>query len=175
MVAAMERRNNATIDLPGHFLQLDMDGLIILKIQGPLAKLLVEMNPEMWKKHLQYKRGRHVIYVKCKNAIYGTINTVILVYRELVGYLADWEFEQNFYKPCCSNKMIKGKQFTIVFHVDDCYLSHVNPIIVTKIIQKFDEAYATIDKITVRGGNIHEYLGMTIDFSTPGEVRLNLT
>ena len=174
MVPTMERRDNATIDLPGHFLQTDMDELIILKIQGPLAKLIVEMNPKMWKKHLQYERGRHVIYVKCKKAIYGTINAAILAYRKLVGYLVDWGFEQNFYKPCCWNKMIEGKQFTIVFHVDDCYLLHVNPMIVTKIIQKFNKAYATIDKLTVQRGNIHEYLGMTVDFSTPGEVRLNL-
>ena len=47
-------------------------------------------------------------------------------------------------------------------------------MVVTSIIQKFDKAYATIDKLTVRRGNVHEYLGMTVDFSTPGEVRLNL-
>ena len=107
-------------------------------------------------------------------AIYGTINAAILAYRKLVGYLADWGFEQNFYKPCCWNTMIEGKQFTIVFHIDDCYLSHVNPMIVTEIIQKFDKTYATIDKLTVQRGSIHEYLRMTVDFSTPGEVRLNL-
>ena len=47
MVAALEKRDNATLDLPGHFLQTDMDELIILKIQGPLAQLLVEMNPKL--------------------------------------------------------------------------------------------------------------------------------
>ena len=107
-------------------------------------------------------------------AIYGTINAAILTYRKLVGYLADWGFEQNFYEPCCWNMLIEGKQFTIVFHVDNCYLSHVNLMVVTEIIKKFDKAYATIDKLTVRQGKVHEYLGMTVDFSTPGKVRLNL-
>ena len=70
MVDAMERRDVATIDLPGHFLQTEMDELLILKIQGAIAKLLVEMDPKRWKKHLRYERGRPVIYVKCMKAIY---------------------------------------------------------------------------------------------------------
>ena len=45
MIDAMEGRDVATIDLPGHFLQTDMDEKLILKIQGALAMLLVEMNP----------------------------------------------------------------------------------------------------------------------------------
>ena len=174
MIDAMEERDVATIDLPGHFLQTDMDELLILKIQGAIAKLLVEMDPRRWKKHLKYERGRPVIYVKCKKAIYGTINAAILAYKKLVGYLAEWGFEQNFYEPCCWNSMINGKQFTIVFHVDDCKLSHIDPAVVTDIIGKFDKAYATIDKLTIRRGKVHEYLGMTIDFNTKGEVRLSM-
>ena len=52
MVVALKKRDNATIVLPGHFLQTDMDELISLKIQGPLAQLLVEMNPKLMEKHL---------------------------------------------------------------------------------------------------------------------------
>ena len=115
MIAALEFRDNTTIDLPGHFLQIDMNELIILKIQGALAKQFVKMNPTLQKKHLRTERGRPIIYVKCMKAIYGTINAAILAYKKLVGYLADWGFEQNFYEPCCWNMMIDGKQFTIVF------------------------------------------------------------
>ena len=63
------------------------------------------MDPKKWKKHLKYIRGQPVIYVKCKKAIYGTINAAILAYKKLVGYLAEWEFEQNFYEPCCWNML----------------------------------------------------------------------
>ena len=41
----MEEHNVATLDLPGYFLQTDMDEKLILKIQGALVMLLVEMNP----------------------------------------------------------------------------------------------------------------------------------
>ena len=174
MIDAMEGRDVATIDLPGHFLQTDMDEKLILKIQGALAMLLVEMNPSRWKKHLRHERGRPVIYVKCMKAIYGTINAAILAYKKLVGFLEEWGFEQNFYEPCCWNAMIEGKQCTIVFHVDDLKLSHMCPIVVSNIIKKFDKAYATIDKLTIRRGKVHEYLGMTIDFRSIGEVKLNM-
>ena len=73
-----------------------MDEELILKIQGALAMLLVEMNPSRWKKHLHHERGRPVIYVKCMKAIYGTINAAILAYKKLVGFLEKWGFEQNF-------------------------------------------------------------------------------
>ena len=58
--------------------------------------------------------------------------------------------------------MINGKEFTIVFHVDDCKLSHIDPMVVTNIIAKFDKAYATIDKLIIQQGKLHKYLGMTI-------------
>ena len=50
----------------------------------------------------------------------------------------------------------------------------MDPIVVTNVIKKFDKAYATIDKLTICREKIHEYLGMTIDFTTPGEVKLNV-
>ena len=49
MIDALQFRVMATLDLPGHFLQTDMDELVILKIQDALAKLLVEMNTTLWK------------------------------------------------------------------------------------------------------------------------------
>ena len=45
---------------------------------------------------------------------------------------------------------MNGKLFTIVFHVDDCKLRHVDQTVVTNIIAKFDKAYATIDKLTIQ-------------------------
>lgn len=96
MIDAIERRNIATIDLPGHFLQTDMDELLILEIQGAIATLLVEMDPKRWKKHFKIICGRPVHYVKCKKTIYGTTNSAIFAYKKLFGYLADWGFDQNF-------------------------------------------------------------------------------
>eukprot|EP00536_Pseudo-nitzschia_multiseries_P009170 jgi/Psemu1/22536/gm1.22536_g len=56
-VIAMEGRDVASFDLPGQFLQTDMDELLHLKINGVLALLLVEYN-KRWKNFFQKERGR---------------------------------------------------------------------------------------------------------------------
>ena len=58
------------------------------------------------------------------------------------------------------NKMVNGKQFTIVFHIDDLLLSNKNPNIVTLYIRKLQQEYGSREDLTVTSGKIHEYLGM---------------
>jgi len=174
VVDALEERDVATCDLPGHFLQTDMDERLILRINGALAKLLVRVDPRRWSKHMKWEHGRPVIYVLCNKAIYGTITAALLSYKKLIGHLSEWGFEMNPYEPCCWNKMINGKQATIVFHVDDLKLSHMEPSVITKILDKLEKVYATIDPMTKTRGKLHQYLGMTIDYRTKGEVKISM-
>ena len=44
-------------------------------------------------------------------------------------------FVINPYDPYVSNKMINGKQWTIVWYIDDKKLSHVDPNVVTDILE----------------------------------------
>jgi len=171
-IAAMGRRDVASFDLPAQFLQTGMDELLHLKLTGPTALLLVEMDPQRWQKHLRGEDGRPVIYVVCKEAIYGTITAAILAYRKLTGYLHDWGFEPNPYDPCVWNQDIDGKQMTIIFHVDDGLITHVNPVRVTKYLKELSKIYGNTDPIKAKRGKIHEYLGMTLDFTIDGGVWL---
>jgi hypothetical protein len=43
-------------------------------------------------------------------------------------------FIKNSYDPCVWNKVVKGKQCTICFHVDDCKISHVSPKVIDNMI-----------------------------------------
>ena len=85
-----------------------MKELLHLKITGAVALLLAESNQKRWNKHLQKERGRPVIYVVCKKAIYGTLNTAILAYIKLTGHLAEVGLKMNPYDPCIWNKMVNG-------------------------------------------------------------------
>ena len=71
----------------------------------------------------------------------------------------------NPYEPCAWNKMIQGTQLTVLFHIDDLMISHKLPQVVTEQIKLLDEVYGKHDPLTVTRGKIHEYLGITIDFS----------
>ena len=44
------------------------------------------------------------------------------------------EYVINPYDRCVANKIINGKQLTIVLYVDDNKLSHVDPNLVTEIL-----------------------------------------
>ena len=137
---------------------------------GAVALLLVESDSAKWKKHLRKERGKYVIYVLCKKAIYGTMNAALLAYKKLAKLFTQWEFKMNPYDLCVWNMMVNGKQLTIIFHIDDLMMSHKNPNIVTLYIRKLEKEYAKRDPLTVMRDKVHEYLGMTIDFRTKLQV-----
>jgi hypothetical protein len=174
MIDAYEDRKVATLDLPGHFLQTPMDERLILRLDNELALALVEINPERWEKHLRKVKGRHVIFVRCSKAIYGTLNAALLSYKKLIGHLEKWDFQMNPYDPCVWNKMVNGKQITCAFHVDDMKVSHYEQNVVDDLISKLDGIYGKTDPMTVNRTEVHQYLGMTIDFRVKGEVRITM-
>ena len=80
------------------------------------------------------KKGEKRILVECLNAIYGTMVAGMLCYCKFADSLDKRGFVMNTYDPCVWNKMIKGKQCTICFHVDDCKISNENLKVIDDII-----------------------------------------
>jgi hypothetical protein len=72
------------------------------------------------------------------------------------------------------NKEINGKQCTIVWHVDDLKISHVDCETVTSVIKVIEAEFAKHAPLTVQRGLLHDYLGMTIDFSIKGKVMITM-
>ena len=89
-VDAAEGRCVATCDLPGHFLQTNVEGFVPLQLDGDLAKTLAEIEPGQWGKHLQCTRGRPAIFVRCQKAIHGTLNAAPSSHRKLTKHLEEW-------------------------------------------------------------------------------------
>ena len=68
------------------------------------------------------------------------------------------------------NKVIDNKQCTILCHFDDLNTSHVYPDVVSVVLADIDAEYGNIAKMTITWVKVHKYLGMTIDYSSPGKV-----
>jgi hypothetical protein len=98
-----------------------------------------------------------------------------LFWKKLTADLVKWGFVINPYDMCVANKMINGKQCTVVWHVDDVKISHVDPNVVTDVIALFSAEYAKMSPLTISRGKIHEYLGMTLDYSVKGKVKITMT
>jgi hypothetical protein len=103
----------------------------------------------------------------------------LLYYRKFVRSLMDIDFIINPYDPCVTNKISEGEQMNICFHVDDCKLSHLKKTVMDRMIGYLRQEYESIfedgsGEMTVSGGKIHKYLGMTLDYSIPGQVKITM-
>jgi hypothetical protein len=119
------------------------------------------------------EKGRKVLYVLLAKALYGTIRAALLFYRKLAETLVSWGFAINPYDPCVANKMVDGKQCTVMWHVDDLKISHVRLSVVKDVIGKLKKVFGSEAPLTEWIGKVHDYLGMRIDYSAPGKVSIS--
>ena len=83
-------------------------------------------------------------------------------------------FKRNPHDWCCFNKMIKGKQATVLFHVDDLEISHVKEKVVMDIINDLSKRFGKLADLTIHRGTIHEYVGIKFDFLEAGKVKVDM-
>ena len=175
-IDAHKRRDVAVVDIPGAFLQAGLDDNVWVLFDGTLAELMVKAAPEIYSKYVTINnKGKKVLYVKLKKALYGCLKSAILFYRKLASDLTKMGFKINFYDPCVANKMVGGKQLTVCWHVDDLKISHVNKHVVTKFIRRLQRLYDKKGKLTVSRGKRHDYLGMVLDYRTARKVKIDMT
>jgi hypothetical protein len=167
------------IDIPNAFIQTrieDENDMTIIKIRGILVNMLLEIAPDVYRDFVMTdKKGIKQLIVQCQNAIYGTMVASLLYYRKFCKSLTEIGFEFNPYDPCVANKMIDGYQMTITFYVDDCKLSHKKLKTMDTMIEWLSQEYESIfedgsGKMAVSQGKLHTYLGMTLDYTTRGQV-----
>ena len=134
---AFEKRDVAITDVKGAYLNAKMRDVIIMRITGREVDLFVELDPSL-AEFVTYENGVKVLYVQLDKALYGCVQSALLWYELYSSTLIDMGFELNPYDMCVANSMIDSKQCTIVWYVDDNKISHVNPNVVTNVIQKIE-------------------------------------
>jgi hypothetical protein len=103
----------------------------------------------------------------------------LLYYVKFIKTLRRNDFALNPYDLCTANRMVNGMQQTCVWHVDDCKLSCVDTEVQDEFIETLREEYESIfedgsGKMTVSRGKKHTYLGMQLDYETPGQVKVSM-
>jgi hypothetical protein len=107
------------------------------------------------------------------------MKAALLYYQKFLKDILSMGFELNRYDCCVANKTVGGKQMTIVWHVDDLKVSHFDPRVVTRMADWLKKKYERLfddgsGAMKICRGNIHEYLGMTLDLSALGEVKVTM-
>lgn len=175
IIDSKERRDVAIADIPGAFLHADIDEDIIMKLRGTMAELMVQVSPEFYRKYIVDHDGKAVLYVKLRKALYGTLKAALLFWKKLTTDLMAWGFVFNPYDQCVMNKDINVSQCTILWHVDDLKVSHMDAQVVTDVLALLEKEYGDASPLSITRGKHHDYLGMHLDFSQDGKVKISMT
>jgi hypothetical protein len=179
VIDAHEGRAVMSMDIPNAFIQTLMpeqgegEDRVIMKITGLLVDYMIDLDPT-YRDYVVYENGRRVIYVVILRAIYGMLQASLLWYRNLRASLEEYGFVFNRYDPCIANRMINGKQLTIRFHVDDVLASHMEQAVLEDFFTWINERYGGLKEVTCTRGRVHTYLGMTLDYSKKGKLKIRM-
>ena len=92
-----------------------------------------KVNPEHAKNVID-ENGQKLLYIKILQAIYGCIGCALRWYTLYSETLQTEDFVMTPYDRCVANKMIDGKQGTVVWYVNDNKASHKDPKVVTYVM-----------------------------------------
>jgi len=139
IIDAEEGRDIATVNVPGAFMHADMDSLVRVQLARTMAKLLIQIDPQKYRSYITWECGKPVLYVQLKKALYGMLQAVLLFCKLLSSKLQERGYVINPYNWCVANKIIDGKQCTIVWHMGSLKISHMSLDVVTDVIRKVEE------------------------------------
>ena len=94
-----------------------------------------------------------------------------LLYEWLVLDIRGNGFALKPYDPCVANKIIRGKQMTFCWNVENLKVSHVDPKEVTNFMEWLEVIYGVL---RITRGKVQKYLGVMLDLWNPGELRLTM-
>ena len=100
----------------------------------------------------------------------------LMFYKKLQKDLKEIGFKVNPYNPCVANRIIGGKRHTITWHVDNLKSSHEDAKVNDKFHKWLDMKYGDdkLGRVRATRGKIHNYLGMTLDYSTSKKLKLSM-
>ena len=150
VIDAYKGRDIAVADVPGAHSHAEFPNNknVILRMTDIFTDIMREINEE-YKDHIVYeinKRGKKVkcLYAKVLRALHGCLESAFLWYQLYSETLKGLGFEINPYNRCVANKIIDGKQCTIVFYMDDNKISHADKSVVTIVIKEISEHFGDL-------------------------------
>ena len=101
--------------------------------------------------------------VNSDNRVQTALEALLLFWKKISESLDKMGYHRKEYGWCVMNKIVKGKQCTILWHADDLKMLHVDSNVVSHVIADIETEYAKITKSTITEGKINKYLRMNIN------------
>jgi hypothetical protein len=168
-IAAAEFRRVMTIDIGGAYLNAKMRGGI--KVHMRLDKIMSMLLCQLDGSYKPFLRKDGTLIVELDRALYGCLEAAKLWYDDLREKLLGWEFNENLYDVCVFNRTVDDVQITVVLHVDDLLITSLSQ----NLMDQFESYLRSVyPEIKMTSGLVIDYLGMTFDFSKPGQVNITM-
>jgi hypothetical protein len=106
VIDAKERRDVATADVVGAYLNADMDTFTLMKLTGETVDIMVQVDNK-YAEYVSIEKGKPVLYLQLQKALYGCVKSALLWYELFSSTLLDIGFTLNPYDPCVANKTIE--------------------------------------------------------------------
>jgi hypothetical protein len=166
-LAAKEGRHVVTVDIGGAYLNAKLDQEVLMRLDQTQAALLASMHPE----YIDFLEADGTIIVHLLRALYGCVESAQLWYTHLKSILEDMGYTVNPIDRCLFNKVVDNVACTVCVYVDDLMFSCVDSSIIDADVAKLRDAFG---EVKVHSGAVHSYVGMTFDFTLPGEVSITM-
>jgi hypothetical protein len=137
-------------------------------LEPMLVNILKKIAPEV--EPFVDEKGK--VLVKLNKAMYGTLDAAKIWYEKLTGVLLSMGFVPNEIDPCVMNKIINGKQCTILVYLDDLLLMCEDQSAIDEVIKALELAFeGDVKKCTDKDLS---YLGMHLKIED-GRVTISMT
>ena len=160
-LVAVEKRHLLVLDVGGAYLNAKIDRAEYMYIQPELVNILVNICPSYKKFRDSYGK----MLVQIDKAMYGLVQSARLWYDTITGVLKRAGYSPNPMDGCVWNKMVSGKQVTIVIYVDDLAISCVDK---REVHNARDMIQNEFIDVKIKESSEMTYLGMNIKITEKG-------
>ena len=170
-IAAKEQRKVCTADVGGAYLNASMgtDGPpVYMSIEPRLASILSGMDS----RYKEATRDNGTVIVRLDKCLYGCIESARKWQLNVMQTMSDNGMKPNAYDPCVLNKTCRdGAQLTIAVYVDDILMTSTNEEEMEEMLEAIKNRYGDVKS---HRGEVIEFLGMSMDMSTPGSASITM-
>ena len=167
-IAAREKREIAVAEIKGAYLNADMTEEVHMELEPMLTKMIINISPEA--KEFVDDKGR--LTVRLEKALYGCVQSVRLWYNTFSGFLETIGFKKNETDKCVMNRMVNGKQLTVMIYVDDLLITCESQEAIQELTEQLRLEYG---EIKLQQERDMSYLGMHLISDTRnGKVNLSM-
>ncbi len=166
--AAANNHYVITFDIGMAYLNAKMNSEVYMYLDTVSAAIAAKKDPTL--KKFTMEDGR--IIVKLDKALYGCIESARLWYETLKDVLLKRGYKVNPVDVCVFSKPTpSGGTTNVCFHVDDGLATSSDPDEIEALAAAMNSAFT---EVKFNQGTIQDYLGMRMDFTTPGSVLLTM-